>query len=75
MGQLIDISKNHSFQEPFAQFGGLGFFQFGKLLQVLNNQLCQDFSVSFFFENVNKGQLRMVNVNYQKWSDLTILSF
>ena len=64
MGQLIDISKNHSFQEPIAQFGGLGFFQFGKLLQLLNNQLCQDFSVSFFFENVNKGQLRMVNVNY-----------
>ena len=28
-----------------------------------------------FFEKVNKGQLKIVNVNYSKWPDLTILSF
>ena len=33
-------------------------FQFSNLLQLLNNQLCQDSSV---FEKVNKGQLKMVN--------------
>ena len=29
----------------------------------------------FFFEKVNKGQLKMVNVNHEKWPDLTILLF
>ena len=28
-----------------------------------------------FFEKVNKGQLKMVNVNYGKWPDLAILLF
>ena len=27
------------------------------------------------FENVNKGELSIVNVNYWKWPDLAILSF
>ena len=36
--------------------------QFSKL-QFINNQLCQDYSTSFF-EKVNKGQLKMMNVNY-----------
>ena len=31
--------------------------------------------VFYFFENVNKGHLKMVNVNYKKWPDLAILSF
>ena len=47
LGQLIDISMDCSFQESFAQLGGLGFFQFSNLLQLHNNQLCQDFSVLF----------------------------
>ena len=50
LGQLIDISKDLSFQESFAQFGRLKFFQFSNLLQLLSNQLCQDFSVSFFLK-------------------------
>ena len=28
-----------------------------------------------FFEKVNKGQLKMVTVDYQKWPDLATLSF
>ena len=28
-----------------------------------------------FFEKVNKGQLKMVNVNYEKWVDLVLLLF
>ena len=28
-----------------------------------------------FFEKVNKEHLKGVNVNYQKWPDLAILSF
>ena len=34
------------------------FFQISYKLQLLNNQLCQDSSVSFF-EKVNKGHLKM----------------
>ena len=33
------------------------------------------FQCFIFFGKVNKGQLKMVNVNYEKLSDLTILSF
>ena len=39
-------------------------FQFSNMLQLLNNQLCQDSSISFFFEKVNKEHLKTVNVNY-----------
>ena len=34
-----------------------------------------DFSVFQFFERVSKGQLKMVNVNYEKWTNLTMLPF
>ena len=47
-----------------------GLFQFCKLLQLLNNQLCQDSSVSFFLK-LNKEQLKMVNVNcYFKYGQI-----
>ena len=39
--------------------------QFSKLLQLLNNQLCQDSNVSIFLK-VHKEQSKMVNVNYGK---------
>ena len=66
---LIDINKGNNFQEFFEQFGGLGLssrsFLIYNLLQLLNNQLCQDSSLgSSFFEKVYKGRLKMVNVNY-----------
>ena len=66
---LIDINKGNNFQEFFEQFGGLGLssrsFLIYNLLQLLNNQLCQDSSLgSSFFEKVYKGHLKMVNVNY-----------
>ena len=50
----------------------MGHYQEKRLL--LNNQLCQDSSVPFF-EKVNKEQLKMVNVNYQKQPDFPISSF
>ena len=28
-----------------------------------------------YFENVNKGHLKMVNVNYEKWPGFAILPF
>ena len=31
--------------------------------------------VFYILEKVNNGQLKMVNVNYQKWPDLATLSF
>ena len=34
-----------------------------------------DFSVFQFFERVSKGQLKMVNVNYEKCTNLTMLPF
>ena len=49
-----------------------GLFQFSNLLQLLNNQFCQDRRVPFF-EKVSKRQIKMVNVHYESWSDLTIL--
>ena len=39
--------------------------QFSKLLQLLNNQLCQDSNVSIFLK-AHKKQSKMVNVNYGK---------
>ena len=52
LGQLIDISKDNIFRNllNYLEVWGYvpGSFQFRNLLQVLNNQLCQDSSVSFF---------------------------
>ena len=46
---------------------------------LFNSATCSNFSetsyvnilVFHFFEKVNKGHFKMVNVNYYKWSDLT----
>ena len=46
--------------EDWGQVAGP--FQFRNLLQLLNKQLCEGSSISFF-EKVNKGRLEMVNVN------------
>ena len=72
---LIDINKGNNFQEFFEQFGGLGqssfqFRSFSKVFFSLAN--CSNYSITnyvkipvfHFFEKVNKGQLKMVNVNY-----------
>ena len=40
-----------------------GPFQFNNLHQLLNNQVCEDYSVHIF-EKVNDWQLKMVNVHY-----------
>ena len=40
-----------------------GSFQFSKLHQLLSNQLCQIYSVSFF-EKVRKRELKIININY-----------
>ena len=54
------------------------------MFQVLFNLVaCSNYSITnyvkipvfHFFEKVNKGYLKMVNANYLKWSDLTVLSF
>ena len=46
-----------------------GPFQFKNLLHLLNNQLCQDSSVSFFFffEKVNKGHLKLVSAIFYQF--------
>ena len=38
-------------------------FHISNLLQLLNNQLCPDYSVALF-EKANKRQLKMVILNY-----------
>ena len=61
LGQLIDISKDNSFQESFAQFGRLGGFP---SLATCSNYSITSFakiSVFYFFEKVNKGQLKLVS--------------
>ena len=40
-----------------------GPFQFNNLHQLLNNQVCEDYSVHIF-EKVNDWQLKMVNVHH-----------
>ena len=44
---MTDINKVNNFQKSFEQFGGLG-LSYSKMLQLLNKQLSQDSSVSFF---------------------------
>ena len=78
LGQLIEKSKENNLQKPFGQFSGLGLsfrsFSIKQPTPITLNQICQDSSV-LFFEMVNKGQLKMVNVNNKKWPDLAILLF
>ena len=64
------------------QFSGIfsPIWKTGTKFQVLFNlATCPNYSITSmsrfsvpFFENVNKGQLKMVNVNYWKWPDLAI---
>ena len=80
LGQLIDVNKGNNFHESFEQFKGLGlssgsFSKFSNLLQLLNDQLCQDSSVSFFWKGEWETFKKNLNVNYLKWPDLAILSF
>ena len=60
-------NNRNNFQECFEDFGRLGLssrsISIQQPAQLLKNQLCQDSSVSIF-EKVNKGQLKMVNLNY-----------
>ena len=68
LGQLIDINKENNFPEFFEQFGGLGqssrfFFN----LATWSNYSITNYvkiPVFRFFVKVNKGRLKMVNVNY-----------
>ena len=57
-----------------------------KFQDLFNLATCSSYSIAsyvkilvfHFFEKVNKGQLKqlkMVNINYQKWPDLAIFSF
>ena len=54
-----------------------------KFQVLFNLRTCSNYSItnyvkipmSHFFEKVDKGELKMVNVNYLEWSDLAILSF
>ena len=68
LGQLIDINKEKRFRNHLNNLEDWGRvpgpFRFSNLHQFLNSQLCQDSSVSFFFEKVNEGHLKTVNVNY-----------
>ena len=64
----IDIYKREQyFSEIFWMIWrtGIKFYtlEFSNLLQLLNNQLCQGYSVSFF-ERMIKVELKMVYINY-----------
>ena len=66
---LIDITKRNNFQESFEQLGGLGLSA-----SLFNLGTCSNYSLTnyvkipmfHFLEKVNEGQLKMVNVNYEK---------
>ena len=61
------MSKD-DFQESFEQFAGLMLSSRSFLIYqpalITNNQLWQESTIWFFFEYVNKEQLKMVNINY-----------
>ena len=55
LGQLIDINRTTIFRNLLNNLDEWGWvpgsFQFSNLLQVLNNRLCQDSSVAFFWKS------------------------
>ena len=65
---MIDINKGNNFHESFEQFGGLR----PKFQVLFSLVTCSNYSiinyvkipVFHFFEKVNKGHVKMVNVNY-----------
>ena len=55
-----------------------------KFQDLLNEATCSTHSTpnyvkfpvfQIFFERKNKGELKIVNINYKKWTDLVILPF
>ena len=55
LGQLIDINRTTIFRNLLNNLDEWGWvpgsFQFSNLLQLLNNRLCQDSSVAFFWKS------------------------
>ena len=77
LGKLIHRSKDNNFQEFFLEI-----LIAGAKFQVLSNlATCSNYSITnyvknsvfHFFDKVNKGQLKMVHVNYKNWPDITIM--
>ena len=52
-----------------------------KFQSLFNLAICINYSITnydsipmfYYFEKVNKGHLKMLNVKYEKWPDLVIL--
>ena len=69
-------NQEHIFPKSFEQFGGQGLssrpFQFSNLFQLLNNQSCQ---VLHFSERMNKGKLKIININTKIWQILLYSHF
>ena len=70
--------------ESFSGIFWTGIWRIGAKVQVLFNlATCSNYSITHyvtilvftFFEKVNKEHVKMVSVNYQKWPDLTMMSF
>ena len=60
----MDVSKGNSFQEFFEQFGGLVLFSLAARSNYSMANYVKIPVFHFFFEEVNKGQLNVVSVNY-----------
>ena len=68
LDQTINTWKGNNFKEPSEQFGRLALFKFQVLfnLATYSNYSLTNYvkiPVFYFFEKVNKGQLKMVNVH------------
>ena len=70
-GQLIDISKSNNFQEQTGATFLVIFYSVTFSNYSITNYV--KIPMFHFFEKVNKGQLKMVNIKYKKWLDLAIL--
>ena len=76
---MIYIRKDNHFQESFKKIRwARAKFQFP-----FNLVTCTDYSIINYimilvfhiFEKVNKGDLKMVNVNDKKWPELSLFSY
>ena len=79
---MVDVSRGNDFRESFKQFGGLvlvpGLFQFSNPLQLLNNQLCQDSTISFFrkgeYGTIKNSRCQLLKMTRSRYSVILIKS-
>ena len=80
---MIDIRIGNIFLKSFERFGILGLTR-AKFQALFNVATCSNYAITnyvkfpvfhFFFERVNEGELKVLDIKYQKLTGLVELSF